>query len=321
MNDIQSHSESHGLFGGKRYGFNGKEIDTEGMGGGASTYDYGFRIYNAGLGRFLSTDPLSKEYPWYTPYQFAGNRPINSIDLDGLEERTIIAYWQEHEDCSVQLCVFTRDSPDNPGELGHGVLLMALNVDNKDFYAQYRAPVEVNAIADQSIISLFADKFVSFFDPKGGFEFSSEGGSLSSARFGNGETIEGMDILLQALGGMHSAASLNGNPLLTSSEIGAEEFDQGFDFILGRISDLIDTTEALSDLSKGDNGSRGIDSSTESPSINIKEYIITVHPGGSTTQTKYHRGINSDSLETLKKEEGTVKSGGSHTTKYYEEEK
>jgi hypothetical protein len=56
------------------------------MGGGGSTYDYGFRIYNALLGRFLSVDPLTKSYPFYTPYQFAGNKPIWAIDLDGLEE-------------------------------------------------------------------------------------------------------------------------------------------------------------------------------------------------------------------------------------------
>jgi hypothetical protein len=36
--------------------------------------------------RFLSVDPLTKDYPWYTPYQFAGNKPIMAIDLDGLEE-------------------------------------------------------------------------------------------------------------------------------------------------------------------------------------------------------------------------------------------
>lgn len=69
-----------------RYAFNGKERDPEGMGGGGSTYDYGFRIYNPRWGKFLSVDPLTKAYPWYTPYQFAGNRPINAIDLDGLEE-------------------------------------------------------------------------------------------------------------------------------------------------------------------------------------------------------------------------------------------
>jgi hypothetical protein len=56
------------------------------MGGGGSTYDYGFRIYNPQLGRFLSVDPLTRSYPFYTPYQFAGNKPIQFIDLDGLEE-------------------------------------------------------------------------------------------------------------------------------------------------------------------------------------------------------------------------------------------
>jgi RHS repeat-associated protein len=77
---------------GYRYGFNGKEIDkgSEGMGGGGSTYDYGFRIYNPSLGKFLSVDPLTASYPWYTPYQFAGNKPINCIDLDGLEEYYVI---------------------------------------------------------------------------------------------------------------------------------------------------------------------------------------------------------------------------------------
>lgn len=29
---------------------------------------------------------MTKSYPFYTPYQFAGNKPIQSIDLDGLEE-------------------------------------------------------------------------------------------------------------------------------------------------------------------------------------------------------------------------------------------
>lgn len=68
-----------------RYGFNGKEMDNEVKGTGAQ-YDYGFRIYDPRLVRFLSVDPLFKSYPWYTPYQFAGNMPIWAIDLDGLEE-------------------------------------------------------------------------------------------------------------------------------------------------------------------------------------------------------------------------------------------
>jgi RHS repeat-associated protein len=67
-----------------RYGFNGKEFDSEWKGEGNS-YDYGFRVHDARLGRFLSVDPLAPEYPWYTPYQFAGNSPIRFLDLDGLE--------------------------------------------------------------------------------------------------------------------------------------------------------------------------------------------------------------------------------------------
>jgi len=78
-----------------RYRFNGKEVDSEGMGGGSSTYDYGFRIYNSHLGKFLSTDPLHVSYPWYTPYQFAGNTPIMAIDLDGLEELIVVRYFED----------------------------------------------------------------------------------------------------------------------------------------------------------------------------------------------------------------------------------
>ena len=37
------------------------------------------------IGKFLSVDPLTKKFPWWTPYQFAGNMPIKYIDLDGLE--------------------------------------------------------------------------------------------------------------------------------------------------------------------------------------------------------------------------------------------
>ncbi|RXR27622.1 RHS repeat-associated core domain-containing protein [Flavobacterium piscinae] len=71
-----------------RYGFNGKEKDDEVKGEGLQI-DYGFRIYDPRIGRFLSMDPLFAGYPYYTPYQFAGNRPIWAIDLDGLEELTV----------------------------------------------------------------------------------------------------------------------------------------------------------------------------------------------------------------------------------------
>jgi RHS repeat-associated protein len=71
------------------YGFNGKESDDE-VSGTGNQYDYGFRIYNPRIGKFLSVDPLTGSYPWYTPYQFASINPIVNIDIDGLEGRQSI---------------------------------------------------------------------------------------------------------------------------------------------------------------------------------------------------------------------------------------
>ena len=42
-------------------------------------------MYNPNLGRFPTVDPIAREYPWLTPYQFASNDPIRNIDIDGLE--------------------------------------------------------------------------------------------------------------------------------------------------------------------------------------------------------------------------------------------
>ncbi len=70
-----------------RYSFNGKEDDNDietGM------QDYGMRIYDTRLGKFLTIDPLTNQYPFYSSYQFASNCPIMAIDIDGLETTVTI---------------------------------------------------------------------------------------------------------------------------------------------------------------------------------------------------------------------------------------
>ena len=66
-----------------RYGFNGKEKDDEGEFGSITNYDYGFRIYNPAVGRFLSVDPLQSERSWMSPYNFVQNSPLSRIDPTG----------------------------------------------------------------------------------------------------------------------------------------------------------------------------------------------------------------------------------------------
>jgi len=67
-----------------RFGYNGKPMDTDWNGDGAM-YDYGFRIYDPRICKFLSVDPLAPDYSSWSPYAFAMNRPIDGVDLDGLE--------------------------------------------------------------------------------------------------------------------------------------------------------------------------------------------------------------------------------------------
>jgi RHS repeat-associated protein len=72
-----------------RYGFNGKENDNEVKGEGGQQ-DYGMRIYDPRLGRFLSVDPLMNSFSMFSPFQYASNTPIAAIDLDGLESKVVI---------------------------------------------------------------------------------------------------------------------------------------------------------------------------------------------------------------------------------------
>ncbi|WP_405378011.1 RHS repeat-associated core domain-containing protein [Nonlabens sp. Asnod3-A02] len=67
-----------------RYGFQGQERDDEVKGEGNS-YNYKFRMHDPRLGRFLSKDPLAKDYPHNSVYVFSENRVIDGIELEGAE--------------------------------------------------------------------------------------------------------------------------------------------------------------------------------------------------------------------------------------------
>jgi RHS repeat-associated protein len=65
-------------------GFKGKEMDNKVQGVG-NQQDYGLRIYDPRLGKFLSVDPLAPSFPWNSNYAFAENNVIRCIDLEGAE--------------------------------------------------------------------------------------------------------------------------------------------------------------------------------------------------------------------------------------------
>lgn len=46
-------------------------------------------MHDPRVGRFFARDPLEKKYPWYSPYQFSGNRVIDATEFEGMEEKIV----------------------------------------------------------------------------------------------------------------------------------------------------------------------------------------------------------------------------------------
>ncbi|CAG5087384.1 hypothetical protein CRYO30217_03469 [Parvicella tangerina] len=65
------------------------EKDDEVKGGGNS-YDFGARMYDSRLGRWLSIDELAGKYPNESPFNFVSNIPIIHVDPDGREKIVVI---------------------------------------------------------------------------------------------------------------------------------------------------------------------------------------------------------------------------------------
>lgn len=93
---MQMEARSYTRAGGYRFGFNGQEQDDE-IKNQANSLAFRFRIYDARIGRFMSVDPLEAQYSHYSPYQFAGNKPIFTDDLEGLEERRRLCPYNRNQ--------------------------------------------------------------------------------------------------------------------------------------------------------------------------------------------------------------------------------
>jgi len=66
-----------------RHGFNGMEKDDEMHGATGTSYDFGARIYDARVGRWLSLDPLASKYAAWSAYNGMLDNPIRYRDVDG----------------------------------------------------------------------------------------------------------------------------------------------------------------------------------------------------------------------------------------------
>jgi RHS repeat-associated protein len=78
--------------------FTGKEFDDD---YGVNWYDFPARDYDPQIGRFLSRDPHADLYPSLTPYNYAGNNPVNFFDPTGKDslqaQQLNLALQQTHD--------------------------------------------------------------------------------------------------------------------------------------------------------------------------------------------------------------------------------
>jgi len=116
-----------------RFGFNGMERDDE-LKGEGNSYDFGARMYDNRIGRWLSVDPLSHKFPDRSPFIGIGNNPIVYIDPDGKENILYIVFVQNDK---VKLTKQHRDAIVKRAQdiyANSGVNVKVIGIESKGFY-------------------------------------------------------------------------------------------------------------------------------------------------------------------------------------------
>lgn len=112
------HQASHtfcrpNIWGGSEYSFsfNGME-KVDDIKGDGNALDFGARIYDSRLGRWMSVDPRFKDFAGWTPYKVLLNSPIVMVDPNGEVERDAKTGKPIlHSDCKLSKQMYDSENP------------------------------------------------------------------------------------------------------------------------------------------------------------------------------------------------------------------
>jgi RHS repeat-associated protein len=149
---MESHIRSY------RFGFNGQEKLNEAYGEG-NAYDFGARIYDPRIGRWMKTDPQASKYPYLSPYVSMGDNPLIYIDPGG--ETIVVPETADREPILKMI---------NSRALGKfdfndaGELYLVKATGDKTKYSKYYQDKLVAAINDPDKIEI--DLTTEFYNPR-----------------------------------------------------------------------------------------------------------------------------------------------------------
>jgi len=188
--------------------------------GDGNQQDYGARIYDPRLGRFLSVDPLSGKFPNESPYSYAGDNPIGMIDPDGQAKYSVHLQY-DAKTGKYTILKILKSSGLKPKVISKW---SSMYVDHVDWYNYQTFTVTViNAdpkitydikIPDQIIGKIVTTtsheltnnetwaKFKTNDEVTGGVMFTSEDGPGLNVRKGEAEFMANIEGVMAAIGGI-----------------------------------------------------------------------------------------------------------------------
>ncbi|PKP22878.1 MAG: hypothetical protein CVU05_01965 [Bacteroidetes bacterium HGW-Bacteroidetes-21] len=132
------------------YGFNGKEKDDEITGQTGSHLDFGARIYDSRIGRWLACDPLAAKYPDLSTYNFVANSPLIFIDPDG-KDIIWVGDWTAKQKRAQKAMLKTQ--------WGKAVYRQFNNSKTDDIYIAASSEISGKAVTSFNVKNSFTDNF------------------------------------------------------------------------------------------------------------------------------------------------------------------